>query len=148
MGVANIMYAVVKERTREIGVKMALGAKVRQVMAPFVLEALLMTVIGGVLGTLVSLGLMAGIAALPLKGDAFDFLGRPTFSPAIALGHLRHPGHHRHAGRLLPRRAARPASTPRCRYAMNRTPPQSTQARRIAGTPLPFSVPLCLCGYP
>ena len=47
MGVANIMYAVVKERTREIGVKMALGAKVRQVMAPFVLEALLMTVAGG-----------------------------------------------------------------------------------------------------
>ena len=48
MGVANIMYAVVKERTREIGVKMALGAKPRQVMLPFVLEALLMTVLGGV----------------------------------------------------------------------------------------------------
>ena len=85
MGVANIMYAVVKERTREIGVKMALGAKVRQIMAPFVMEALLMTVMGGVLGTTVSLGLMLGIAALPLKGEAFDFLGRPTFSPAIAL---------------------------------------------------------------
>src|SRR4029453_2742622 len=49
MGVANIMYAVVKERTREIGVKMALGAKVRQIMAPFVMEALLMTVLGGLL---------------------------------------------------------------------------------------------------
>jgi putative ABC transport system permease protein len=85
MGVANIMYAVVKERTREIGVKMALGAKVRQVMAPFVLEALLMTVMGGVLGTLVSLGLIAGIAMLPLKGDAFDFLGKPTFSLPIAV---------------------------------------------------------------
>jgi putative ABC transport system permease protein len=85
MGVANIMYAVVKERTREIGVKMALGAKMRQVMAPFVLEALMMTVMGGVLGTAVSLGLMAVIAALPLKGEAFEFLGRPTFSPAIAL---------------------------------------------------------------
>jgi putative ABC transport system permease protein len=85
MGVANIMYAVVKERTREIGVKMALGAKVRQIMAPFVMEALLMTVMGGILGTTVSLGLMLGIAALPLKGEAFDFLGRPTFSPAIAL---------------------------------------------------------------
>ena len=85
MGVANIMYAVVKERTREIGVKMALGAKVRQVMAPFVMEALLMTVAGGVLGTVVSLLLMAVIAVLPLKGEAFDFLGRPTFSPPIAV---------------------------------------------------------------
>jgi putative ABC transport system permease protein len=84
MGVANIMYAVVKERTREIGVKMALGAKARQVMAPFVLEALLMTVAGGIFGTAVSLGLMAVIASLPLKEEAFDFLGRPTFSPAIA----------------------------------------------------------------
>ena len=85
MGVANIMYAVVKERTREIGVKMALGAKLRQVMTPFVMEALLMTVIGGVLGTCVSLLLMAGIAALALKGEAFEFLGRPTFSPGVAL---------------------------------------------------------------
>lgn len=84
MGVANIMYAVVKERTREIGVKMALGAKVRQVMSPFVLEALTMTIIGGALGTLVSLLLMTGIAALPLKGEAFELMGRPTFSPAIA----------------------------------------------------------------
>jgi putative ABC transport system permease protein len=83
MGVANIMYAVVKERTREIGVKMALGAKERQVMLPFVLEALLMTVVGGILGTAVSLGLIAAIAALPLKGEAFDLMGRPTFSPAI-----------------------------------------------------------------
>jgi putative ABC transport system permease protein len=85
MGVANIMYAVVKERTREIGVKMALGAKVRQIMLPFVMEALTMTVAGGLLGTVVSLLLMAVIAALPLKGEAFDFLGRPTFSPGIAL---------------------------------------------------------------
>jgi putative ABC transport system permease protein len=85
MGVANIMYAVVKERTREIGVKMALGAKMRQVMAPFLMEALLMTVMGGVLGTVAALGLMGIISVLPLKGDAFDFLGRPTFSPAIAI---------------------------------------------------------------
>ena len=84
MGVANIMYAVVKERTREIGVKMAIGAKARQIMAPFVLEALFMTVAGGILGTLVSLGVIAVIGILPLKGEAFDFMGRPTFSPAIA----------------------------------------------------------------
>ena len=86
MGVANIMYAVVKERTREIGVKMALGAKVRQVMAPFVLEAL-----GDdrhrrrARHRSCRSTLMAVIAALPLEGEAFDFLGRPTFSPAIAV---------------------------------------------------------------
>lgn len=85
MGVANIMYAVVKERTREIGVKMALGAKLRQVMAPFVLEALLMTVLGGLAGTTAALSLMGVISLLPLQGAAFDLLGRPTFSPAIAL---------------------------------------------------------------
>jgi len=84
MGVANIMYAVVKERTREIGVKMALGAKVRQIMAPFVMEALLMTVLGGILGTAVGLALITVIAVLPLQGEAFEFMGRPTFSPAIA----------------------------------------------------------------
>ena len=85
MGVANIMYAVVKERTREIGVKMALGAKARQVMLPFVLEALLMTVIGGCVGHRWSRSAsIFGIAALPLKGEAFDIMGRPTFSPAIA----------------------------------------------------------------
>jgi putative ABC transport system permease protein len=54
-------------------------------MAPFLMEALMMTVMGGLLGTAVALGLMSVIAALPLKGEAFDFLGRPTFSPAIAV---------------------------------------------------------------
>jgi putative ABC transport system ATP-binding protein len=96
------MYAVVKERTREIGVKMALGAKVRQVMAPFVMEALMMTVVGGVLGTLVSLGLMAVIASLPLEGEAFEFLGRPTFSPAIAFATSGRAGDHRPAGGIFP----------------------------------------------
>ena len=47
IGVANIMYAVVKERTREIGVKMALGARRAWITAPFVLEGLVYTFIGG-----------------------------------------------------------------------------------------------------
>ncbi len=85
MGVANIMYAVVKERTREIGIKMALGAKARQVMAPFVLESMVITGAGGALGTLVSLSIITIIALLPLQGEAFDLMGKPTFSPAIAI---------------------------------------------------------------
>ncbi|MCU0241651.1 MAG: FtsX-like permease family protein, partial [Vicinamibacteria bacterium] len=85
MGVANIMYAVVKERTREIGVKMALGAKARQVMLPFVMEALLITILGGLAGILCSLSLIGIIGLLPLKGEAFEILGRPTFSPGVAI---------------------------------------------------------------
>ncbi len=85
MGVANIMYAVVKERTREIGIKMALGAKARQVMAPFVLESMVITGAGGVLGTGVSLSIITIIAMLPLQGEAFDLMGIPTFSPGIAI---------------------------------------------------------------
>jgi putative ABC transport system permease protein len=84
MGVANIMYAVVKERTREIGIKMALGAKARQVMAPFVLESVMITGAGGTLGTFVSVAVITIIGLLPLQGDAFDMMGKPTFSPAIA----------------------------------------------------------------
>lgn len=85
MGVANIMYAVVKERTREIGIKMALGAKARQVMAPFVLESMVITGAGGALGASVSLGIISLIGLLPLQGDAFDLMGLPTFSPGIAM---------------------------------------------------------------
>ena len=85
MGVANIMYAVVKERTREIGIKMALGAKARQVMAPFVIESMFITGAGGALGTAVSLSIITIIAMLPLEGEVSDLMGRPTFSPAIAV---------------------------------------------------------------
>ena len=47
VGVANIMYAVVKHRTKEIGVQMALGAKRSYVLGPLVLESLALTAIGG-----------------------------------------------------------------------------------------------------
>ena len=47
VGVANIMYAVVKERTREIGVKMALGARRGWITGPFLLEGLIYTFLGG-----------------------------------------------------------------------------------------------------
>jgi len=85
MGVANVMFAVLRERTREIGVKMALGAKGRQIMLPFVLEALTITALGGLVGTTISLGMIGLISILPLKGEAFEIIAHPTFSPAVAL---------------------------------------------------------------
>lgn len=84
VGVANIMYATVKERTREIGVKMALGARPGWVTGPFVFEGLLYTVIGGLLGLVISVALIVVLGLLPTEGnEALEFLGKPTLSPAV-----------------------------------------------------------------
>ena len=86
VGVANIMYAVVKERTREIGVKMALGAKQRWIIAPFILEALVYTFIGGLLGITIANVLVALTAFIPVDNNkVMSFLGRPTLSPQIGV---------------------------------------------------------------
>jgi putative ABC transport system permease protein len=87
IGVANIMYAVVRERTREIGVKMALGARSGWITAPFVLEGLTYTLVGGAAGMLIALVLVTLLGLLPMEGNkVLEFLGRPTVSPAIGAG--------------------------------------------------------------
>jgi putative ABC transport system permease protein len=86
VGVANIMYAVVKERTREIGVKMALGAKSRWIIWPFVLEGLVYTFIGGAGGIMIATLLVAAATFLPVENNqVLSFLGRPTLSPQIGM---------------------------------------------------------------
>ena len=86
VGVANIMFAVIKERTREIGVKMALGAKARWIIWPFVLEALVYTFIGGALGITIATLLVAAATYLPVESNrVMSFLGRPTLSPQIGI---------------------------------------------------------------
>lgn len=115
VGVANIMFAVIKERTREIGVKMALGAKARWIIWPFVLEALVYTFIGGAFGIMIATLLVAAATFLPVESNqVMSFLGRPTLSPIIGIitaGILGMIG--LMAGFFPARRAARidPAST-------------------------------------
>jgi len=86
VGVANIMYAVVKERTREIGVKMALGARTAWITGPFVLEGLVYTAVGGAAGMLIALLIVTPLGYIPIEKSAvLEFLGRPTLSPVIGL---------------------------------------------------------------
>jgi len=81
IGVSNIMNVVVEERTREIGIKMALGAKSRTVLGQFLLETLVLTALGGTLGLAMTWGLCALVAGTPAK----DAIGTPVLSPQIAL---------------------------------------------------------------
>jgi putative ABC transport system permease protein len=86
VGVANIMYAVVKERTKEIGVKMALGARRSWITGPFILEGLVYTLVGGLVGALIAIMIVTGLSYLPIEGnDVLEFLGRPTLSWPIGI---------------------------------------------------------------
>lgn len=80
VGVANIMYVSVKRRTKEIGIKMALGAKKRYVLLQFISEALMIVLIGGAGGVLISILIIELFKALPLKGDVADLLAHPVIS--------------------------------------------------------------------
>ena len=87
MGVANIMYAVVKERTRETGVKMALGSRAGWVTGPIVLEGLTYTLLGGVLGIFMATVLITLMGMIPTEGnDALEMMGTPTLSMPIGIG--------------------------------------------------------------
>jgi putative ABC transport system permease protein len=85
VGVANIMYVAVKERTREIGIKMAMGAKRLHVMSQFLLEALIITVLGGLLGVFFSVVIVKIWGAIPMEADWAQWLGKPVISLNIAV---------------------------------------------------------------
>jgi len=79
IGVSNIMYVVIEERTREIGIKMALGAKPREIQTQFVVETLLLTASGGAIGFAFT---FAFLAVFPLLGVE-QYIGRPEASPLV-----------------------------------------------------------------
>jgi putative ABC transport system permease protein len=78
------MYAVVKERTKEIGVQMALGARRQWITFPFVLEGLSYTLVGGTIGFVLTVAAIAAIRLSPTDGNrVMEFLGKPTLSWSI-----------------------------------------------------------------
>jgi len=103
IGIMNIMLVSVTERTREIGVRMAVGARRRDILAQFLTEALALSVAGGVIG--VGLGLL--LAQQLASRFAWPLLIRPDvifiavgFSALVGIGFGLYPA--RKASRLDP----------------------------------------------
>ncbi len=85
VGVANIMYVVVRERTREIGLKLAIGARKRHIMQQFVFEALLISIGGGLVGLTLSALVVFGVDSMPIDNPAMEYILNPKLSWPIAL---------------------------------------------------------------
>src|SRR5947209_15937694 len=78
VGIMNIMFVNVQERTREIGVRKALGARRREILLQFLLEGLATTFIGGVVGIAVSWGLVWLLSPRPFLAELLDDPSRVT----------------------------------------------------------------------
>jgi putative ABC transport system permease protein len=72
VGVMNIMLVSVDERIREIGLRRALGAKKRHIKFQFLAETLLIMLLGGVIGVLISYAVAAAVGTLPMMGPLFE----------------------------------------------------------------------------
>jgi len=80
IGVANIMNVIVEERTKEIGIKMALGIKRRIIMFQFVFESFMFTFAGGFFGFLISKAVCVGMRMIEVKG-----MGKPEVTAFVAI---------------------------------------------------------------
>ncbi|WP_407558800.1 ABC transporter permease [Vibrio parahaemolyticus] len=79
VGIANVMYATVKRSTRDIGVRMAVGATPTAIRMHYLVQSLLTMMMGGALGLAVTYGLVSAISSIPLEGNAFyEQLGNPV----------------------------------------------------------------------
>src|SRR5580704_11337324 len=103
IGIMNIMLVSVTERTREIGIRLAIGARERDVLLQFLIEAILMSAFGGILGVLLGLGGSAAICfalKLPFVFQPAIVLVAVGFAAMVGVGFGYFPA--RRAARLDP----------------------------------------------
>ena len=84
IGVANIMYVLVRERRREIGIKSALGATPRMIMMQFMIETFFIVVAGGAFGFALSYGIVE-LFQIPSFSQLREYVGTPVVDTLVAL---------------------------------------------------------------
>ena len=108
IGIMNIMLVSVTERTREIGLRKAVGARRQDIMTQFLIESVVMTFIGGIVGIIFGIGiaaLLATVAGWTTKVSLFSIVLATGFSVAAGIGFGLWPA--RQAARLDPIEALR-----------------------------------------
>ncbi|HLV84629.1 MAG TPA: FtsX-like permease family protein, partial [Devosia sp.] len=108
IGIMNIMLVSVTERTKEIGIRLAVGASERQILMQFLVEAVVLSLFGGIIGIGLGLGLAAiagSILEVPFVVDPLVVVGAFTFSAVIGVIFGYFPA--RQAARLNPIEALR-----------------------------------------
>lgn len=103
IGIMNIMLVSVTERTREIGIRMALGARRRDILWQFLLEALVLSGAGGALGILLGLGsaiMLSRLSTFPVSITPWAVVLAFSFSMLVGIFFGMHPA--RKASRMKP----------------------------------------------
>lgn len=103
IGIMNILLVSVTERTREIGIRMALGAKRQDILLQFLMEAVVLSSVGGLLGVLVGIGgarVLSGLAGWPVTISGEAILVAVLFSVAVGIFFGLYPANR--ASRLNP----------------------------------------------
>ncbi len=108
IGIMNILLVSVTERTREIGIRMAVGAKSRHILLQFLVEAIVLSMVGGAAGALLGVGssrLISQLAGWPTLVSPAAALGAVLFSAVVGIFFGFYPAHK--ASRLDPIAALR-----------------------------------------
>ena len=89
IGIMNIMLVSVRERTREIGIRKAIGARNRDIMAQFMIEAVTLSGVGGVIGIVIGVGIAllipVFVTVLPTSVSAWSIIMAFSFSMAVGV---------------------------------------------------------------
>ena len=96
IGIMNIMLVSVSERTREIGLRMAVGARTRDILRQFLSEALALSVVGGLVGIALGVGVsqtLVGSLGWPMQVTAHAVLLAFGFAAAVGIVFGYYPAH-------------------------------------------------------